>query len=317
MSLSQAQDVTGHEHHHHPGLHLQESSVDGGSFAVGSMEEECQRLIEQLQEYIPPEATALLFEAGYETLHAFRNLNLTDLADAEAYTKKSLKPGHKKLIMQYVANRPYDEDSDDMSARQLLYRLEASPLGKRRRLSEDSPSPGAPVSLLQLQAFLERHLMESPVTRHIRKDIDYSISVQHTPDRRGVEGIWKCLVCNSRPVTISLRNGGRQPQLSNVGTHLKTIKHTGAMKERKNKTLLQSDSITVALAAHLAQVRQQQQEEEQAKYQIISPSRLPQGHIPNQAPNPSHLTVTNASLLLPSHVAHGQDPSMTDRSTPQ
>ncbi|KAI9099810.1 hypothetical protein DFS34DRAFT_616178 [Phlyctochytrium arcticum] len=74
--------------------------------------------------------------AGYETLHAFRNLNLTDLTDAEVYTKKPLKPGHKKLIMQYVANRPYDDESDDMT-RQLIYPLDATPLGKRRRLSED------------------------------------------------------------------------------------------------------------------------------------------------------------------------------------
>lgn len=65
-----------------------------------------QRLIEQLLPQIPAEATEILYDAGYETLDAIRQLNVNladpnnDLTSAEIYTKRTLKPGHKKLIFQ-------------------------------------------------------------------------------------------------------------------------------------------------------------------------------------------------------------------------
>ena len=65
-----------------------------------------QRLIEQLLPHIPAEATEVLYDAGYETMDAIRQLNVNladpnnDLTSAELYTKRTLKPGHKKLIFQ-------------------------------------------------------------------------------------------------------------------------------------------------------------------------------------------------------------------------
>ncbi|KND00136.1 uncharacterized protein SPPG_04478 [Spizellomyces punctatus DAOM BR117] len=328
MSLSQSpglhQDPSGSEHH--PDNLLPVTPLPDGPSPSSSLEgsldlnEECQRLIDQLQDYIPAEAIELLYEAGFESLHAVRTLTVNDLNDAETYTKKVLKPGHKKLIMQYVQSRPYDENGDDLTNRHLMYTFEGSPMGKRRRMVEET-SPQPTLSLPALQSFLERHLAESPVTRHIRKDIDYQISVQQTPDRRSVEGVWKCLVCNSRPVTISLRNGGRQPQLSNVGTHLKTIKHNAAVKERKTKTQLlvgSSDQMAVALAAmqkHLQQQQQQEQEQVKSVFHMVQPSRL-QNHI-QSGPDSTHLTsVSNGPLLMTGHhsaVAHSQDAPIGER----
>ncbi|KND00011.1 uncharacterized protein SPPG_04358 [Spizellomyces punctatus DAOM BR117] len=199
-----------------------------------------QRLIEQLHPHIPSEATSLLFDAGYETIDAIRtlNVNLTDpnndLVSAEYYTKRTLKPGHRKLVIQYVTNPPYGLDPNDPANANVLAALGASPGPRKRRRMTDEGSPlmQSPPDLPTLLASLERHLAESPVTRALRKDVDYRVGVEHSRDGRGAEGVWKCLVCNSRPVTISLRNGGRQPQLSNVGTHLKTVKHTTALEQR-------------------------------------------------------------------------------------
>ncbi|KAJ3038297.1 hypothetical protein HDV00_000808 [Rhizophlyctis rosea] len=195
-----------------------------------------QRLIEQLLPHIPAEATEILYDAGYETLDAIRQLNVNladpnnDLTSAELYTKKTLKPGHKKLIFQYVQNPPYGFDPSDPNA-SVLAALNASSR-KRRRMNEDISQINSPNDLPALLTSLERHLAESPVTRTLRKDVDYRVGVELSRDGRGAEGVWKCLVCSSRPVTIALRNGGRQPQLSNVSTHLKTVKHTGALTQR-------------------------------------------------------------------------------------
>ncbi|KAI8915211.1 hypothetical protein DFJ77DRAFT_359585 [Powellomyces hirtus] len=129
---------------------------------------------------------------------------------------------------------------------------------------------------------LERHLCESPVTRNLRKDIDYRVAIGES--ERGIaEGVWRCMICNSRPVTISLRNGGRQPQLSNVSTHLKTVKHTAASEYKKAKAQLlgmgslpSGDPVTVAVTAALQkhfqdqkqfQTQQQQQALQQQQQQ--------------------------------------------------
>lgn len=130
---------------------------------------------------------------------------------------------------QFVQGSQYGIDLNDTESMMM------TPSRKRRRLSgepDNSPVIAGPNELPGLIAALERHLAESPVTRNLRKEIDYRVGVEPSRDGRGAEGIWKCLVCSSRPVTIALRNSGRQPQLSNVSTHLKTVKHTGALTQR-------------------------------------------------------------------------------------
>ncbi|KAJ3055951.1 hypothetical protein HK097_008660 [Rhizophlyctis rosea] len=214
-----------------------------------------QRLIEQLLPHIPAEAIEILYDAGYETLDAIRQLNVNladpnnDLTSAELYTKKTMKPGHKKLVFQYVSNAPFGFDYQNPS----VLTFHSTTRKRRRLLPEEVAQISGPSDIPALQQSLERHLLESPVTRNLRREVDYRVSVEITRDGRGAEGVWKCLVCSSRPVTIALRNGGRQPQLSNVSTHLKTVKHTGALAQRGVGFLAQGPGgEPAALAAAIA-----------------------------------------------------------------
>ncbi|KAJ3162786.1 hypothetical protein HDU86_003760 [Geranomyces michiganensis] len=271
------------QHHHELQLPHDDSTADAqGALpstpnldldSLGTQtEEEHQQaremMINVLLPHIPAEASAVLFDAGYETLDAIRTLNVdlsdpsNDISSAEYYTKRHIKPGHKKLITQFVNGPAFVLNPSDPSHAGMIAALSAAqspnnqtvaaadaaaqpPAKKRRRITQKpppEPKPDIPATansagqledLSVLLAALERHLADSPVTRGLRKDIDFKVTVQHKRNGApGAEGIWKCMSCNSRPVTISLRNQGRQPQLSNVGTHLKTVKHVQAIAER-------------------------------------------------------------------------------------
>jgi hypothetical protein len=80
-----------------------------------------------------------------------------------------------------------------------------------------------PNDLNSILESLVTFMAESPVTKDLRFSFDYTLTME-SPTR----AIFKCLVCHARPVLIKLREGGRNPQLSNVGTHLKTVKHRAA-----------------------------------------------------------------------------------------
>ncbi|KAI9199642.1 uncharacterized protein BJ171DRAFT_205496 [Polychytrium aggregatum] len=234
-----------------------------------------QLLISQMAPHVNTEAVSFLFDAGYETIESVRSLNINlndphnDISAAEIYTKRTLKPGYRKQIIQFVANHnPHYHSLVFDHAQQLLGLSPpgSSPSRKRRRTETDVGSDDSSQQVLQsydlntLLLDLERHLNESPVTRHLRKDIDYHVGIEQARLDRGPEGIWKCLICSSRPVTISLRNGGRQPQLSNVGTHLKTIKHTHALNSRQAHFADGTAAVSAAAAMAAAAVAAQQQE---------------------------------------------------------
>lgn len=93
-----------------------------------------------------------------------------------------------------------------------------------------------------LSRTLIKHLSESIITKDLRRDIDYHIGINRSQTSGQLEGVFKCLICKSRAVTISLR-GGRQPQLSNVSSHLKTSKHLNALKQQQS--LEQNHSLTM------------------------------------------------------------------------
>ncbi|KAJ3032147.1 transcription initiation factor IIB [Rhizophlyctis rosea] len=65
-------------------------------------------LIEQLLPHIPAEATEILYNAGYETLDAIRQLNVNladpnnDIAAAEDYTRRKIPSDAMKQLVQYV-----------------------------------------------------------------------------------------------------------------------------------------------------------------------------------------------------------------------
>ncbi|KAJ3023566.1 hypothetical protein HKX48_002439 [Thoreauomyces humboldtii] len=244
----------------------------------------CVRLVDALSHYIPGEAVELLFEAGFETIEMIKTLNVelssdnNDLVSVEAYTKRKLKPGHKKLIVQYVTSSRSEPDPEN------IFDGFETPAAKRRRIALRLPpppyAPGLPTSPLLI--CLERHLVESPITCELRKDVDYKVSISKS-DKGIPEGVWRCLLCMSRPITISLRNGGRQPQLSNVSTHLKTVKHRRASEYKKQQQQIlnfnripPADPVTVAVTAALGKhffEQQQHQEQEEQEEQHYSRRR--------------------------------------------
>ncbi|KAJ3181066.1 hypothetical protein HDU85_003771 [Gaertneriomyces sp. JEL0708] len=183
-----------------------------------------QRLIDEIPE-VPADAIGLMFDAGYETVEMIKTLNVdlsdpwNDIKQAEVYCQKLLKPGHKKLLVQYVQGHSYFPDATEIrndagsmllgSPSPVSTPQSSNPNPNKRRATEDA------------------------------KDVDYKVAVGLSPDSNIPDGIWKCLVCSSRPVVIMLRNSGRQPQLSNVSTHLKTIKHTTALHQRNEHSVNQ------------------------------------------------------------------------------
>lgn len=174
-------------------------------------------------------------------------------------------------------------------------------------------SPQQP--LPALLASLERHLAESPVTRHLRKDIDYSVTVEEDPERRVAEGVWRCLVCSSRPVTISLRNGGRQPQLSNVSTHLKTVKHSAGVEFRKAKQqfMIGDQSISAAAIAAVqkhfqSQQQQSVQQQHEVKQQFMDVNHMstpPRAQMPTAGTESPQLGI-QAQQMQAAHQIHEQ-----------
>ena len=94
---------------------------------------------------------------------------------------------------------------------------DSSPLVNSQQIVSD------PTDLNSILESLVAFMAESPVTKDLRFSFDYTLTME-SPTR----AIFKCLVCHARPVLIKLREGGRNPQLSNVGTHLKTVKHRAA-----------------------------------------------------------------------------------------
>lgn len=197
--------------------------------ALARLEDRKTELMKLLYPLVPTEAVDILFDAGYETVDAVRNLNtdqsdpVNDLSLAEVYTKRILKPGHKKLIAQYAsAHKPLAKRTE------IVHQGNPSAgLDPALSAPHNKPDPTAALQLL-----LEKHLCESLTTRKLIPGIDYTISVRHSSFSGPPIGVWRCLVCSSRPVVISLRGHGKYPQLSNVGTHLKTIKHKNALIHR-------------------------------------------------------------------------------------
>ncbi|KAI8589378.1 hypothetical protein BDZ88DRAFT_489092 [Geranomyces variabilis] len=359
------------ELHHHLQQHHHELQLphDGAAEAQGALpstpnldldslgtqtEEEHQQaremMINVLLPHIPAEASAVLFDAGYETLDAIRTLNVdlsdpsNDISSAEYYTKTPIKPGHKKLITQFVNGPAFVLDPSDPSHAGMIAALSAAqspthsaqpPAKKRRRISQKSPRPAKaelPVTdingsqsglpdLPVLLAALERHLADSPVTRGLRKDVDFKVTVQNKRNGApGAEGIWKCMSCNSRPVTISLRNQGRQPQLSNVGTHLKTVKHVQAISARSASTQFiaaaeegsavetagpaaAGDAVAAAIAAVQSQLEQQQQHHQEQLEQAQQAERQLQQEQQQQQQEPA----SQEEHQEQQHIAHQEE----------
>ncbi|KAJ3132208.1 hypothetical protein HK101_004631 [Irineochytrium annulatum] len=112
-----------------------------------------------------------------------------------------------------------------------------------------------------LQGILS-HLAKSQMTKMLRHGVDYTIKLGELVDPAvapaprakatadGAVGeekekrasgppvvqkaVWTCLICGGKKsVVIPLRGVLKQPQLSNIGTHLKTIKHRKALEARE------------------------------------------------------------------------------------
>lgn len=201
---------------------------------IPQLEDRKAELMKKLYPYVPAEAVEILFDAGYETIDAINNLNIdqsdptNDLSSAESYTKRTLKPGHKKLIAQYVSNYQFHSDCGDISPPNDAHLPAYLNLNRNPASFHRSAQPDATPSL---QPLLEK-LRESLITKSLSPGIDYTVNIERSRTNNILVGVWKCMICSSRPVMIPLQGHKKYPQLSNVGTHLKTMRHRNALAKR-------------------------------------------------------------------------------------
>ncbi|KAJ3006247.1 hypothetical protein HKX48_000216 [Thoreauomyces humboldtii] len=184
---------------------------------------------------------------------------LSDIPAIEEYTQQTIAPEHRKLIARYV-----EQSASDIAAQETPLHREGAgsmssspaqtppvpsastrPSPKRKRASraktgaatqEQMGLPPTAARFDRLLFALESHLLQSPVTRHLRKDVDFRLAIAERDDGRR-EGVWRCIVCNSRPITVSFRRDGTRPQVSNISAHLRTPKHLNVVEERRQKAI--------------------------------------------------------------------------------